>query len=96
MSALMLRDMEELRGLSIGSPVPRPDDTDEFAITDGTILVNDDSPSTGESAADGGAKEIGNRSSSSESRFPAIVVDRCPAVNNNRQLPGCGTDGGGK
>ena len=68
-SALMLRDMEELRGLSIGSPepTPRPDDFDEFQITD------EDSTLSGGSEI---FNETGNRSSSS-SPFPAITVERC-------------------
>lgn len=76
-SALMLREMEELRSLSIGSPVPtpRPDDADGFTIVDGTFIVDGDLSA----AAAGGSSgdEPGSRSSSA-SPFPAITVNRCP------------------
>jgi hypothetical protein len=84
-SALMLREMEELRSMSIGSPVPtpRPEDADEFTIVDGTFVVDGDmlAAAAGRSSGD----ETGSRSSST-SPFPAITVNRCPppAVDDSR------------
>jgi len=78
-SALMLREMEELRGLSIGSPepTPRPDDFDVFPNIDVDSTL---------SGNGGFFFEAGSRSSSS-SPFPAITVERCMGadVDETRQ-----------
>jgi hypothetical protein len=60
----MMRETEELCGLSIGSPVPtpRPDDADGFAIVNGTLLL------------DGDSSAAGDINGSRSSPFPAVTV----------------------